>query len=322
MKRWSKAALLMNSQNGSKRLFARLTIFVLVIMSIWISAAQAASVKKSLRIVLVPERNIFEQQRKYRNLCDYACELLPMDIKFEVLKGYKEVLLAMKEGKADGAFMGSFLATYSIDNYGFIPLVRPVWPSGESHYSSYIFKRSGLPLTRDISTWKGRSFVFVGPHTSAGYFFPLSLLRRNGVKEPGEFFSRIQFAGSHDAAVWMVANEIADIGVAKNTIFKEFIERKPELGKKIEILYNGGHYPDSTLLVKAEMPEEVRETMRTVFLRMGSNPDGQEVLKMFGALKFVKTSSDEYGDVRQVVQESGYDIRNMRLLDNEMESGK
>jgi phosphonate transport system substrate-binding protein len=299
LKRWSKAAAL-----------------ILVALLASVSVAQAANGKKTFRIVLVPERNIFEQQRKYQNLCDYTCKLLPMDIRFEVLKGYKEVLSAVKEGRADGAFMGSFVAAYGIDNYGLIPLVRPVWPSGESHYRSYIFKRSGLPVTRDIATWKGRSFVFVGPHTSAGYFYPLSLLRSYGVKEPGEFFSRIQFAGSHDAAIWMVANDIADIGSAKNTIFKEFIKRKPELGEKIEILYADGHYPDSTLVVRADLPQEIREAMRTVFLRMDSGQEGQEVLKMFGALKFIKTSPDEYGEVRKVVRESGYKMSTMKVLDN------
>jgi phosphonate transport system substrate-binding protein len=296
---WSKAAAL-----------------ILVAMLASISVAQAANGRKNFRIVLVPERNIFEQQRKYRNLCDHACDLLSLDITFDVLKGYKEVLSAVKEGRADGAFMGSFVAAYGIDNYGLIPLVRPVWPSGESHYRSYIFKRSGLPVTRDIATWKGRSFVFVGPHTSAGYFYPLSLLRSNGVKEPGEFFSRVQFAGSHDASIWMVANDIADIGSAKNTVFKEFIKRKPELGEKIEILYADGHYPDSTLVVRADLPQEIREAMRTVFLRMDSGQEGQEVLKMFGALKFIKTSPDEYSDVRKVVRESGYKMSTMKVLDN------
>ncbi len=299
MKRWIKAAAL-----------------ALAALLVMVPAAQAANEKKQFRVVLVPERNIFEQQRKYQNLCDYTCELLPLDITFEVLKGYKEVLQAMNEGRAEGAFMGSFVAAYSIDNYGFIPLVRPVWPSGESHYSSYIFKRAGLPITRDISTWKGRSFVFVSPLTSAGYFFPLSLLRSNGVRVPGEFFSRIQFSGSHDAAVWMVANDIVEIGAAKSTVYKEFIKRKPELGERVELLYTGGHYPDSTLVVRPEVPREIRETMRTVFIRMSSNQEGQEVLKMFGALKFVMASSEEYGDVRQVVKGSGYEIKKIRLLDN------
>lgn len=294
----------------------RIAVLFLAVLLAGASPARAADGRKTFRIILVPERNIFEQQRKYENLCDYSCKMLPLDFSFEVLKGYKEVLSALKEGRADGAFMGSFVATYGIDNFGFIPLVRPVWPSGESIYRSYIFKGSGLPVTRDIATWKGRSFVFAGPHTSAGYFFPLSLLRSSGVEEPGEFFSRIQFAGSHDAAIWMVANGIVEIGAAKDTIYNEFVKRRPELGEKIELLYTGGSYPDSTLVVRGDIQQEIRESIRTVFLRMDSQPEGQEVLKMFGAMKFVKTTPDEYDGVRQVVRGSGYDIKAMRILDN------
>ncbi len=291
-------------------------VFLLVILFVWTAAAQAAQAKKPFRIVLVPERNIFEQQRKYQNLCEYTCNMLSLDISFEVLKGYKEVLLAMKEGRAEGAFMGSFVAAYGIHNYGFIPIVRPVWPSGESHYSSYIFKRSDLPVTRDIASWKGRSFVFVGRHTTAGYFFPLSLLRSNGVRDTDEFLSRIHYAGNHDAAVWMVANAMADIGAAKNTVFNEFIKRKPELGEKIELLYDSGRYPDSTLVIRGDLRQELREAIRTVFLGMSSSQDGREVLKKFGALKFVITSPDEYGSVKQVIKGSGHDISHMGLLDN------
>ena len=299
MKKWSKAAVL---------------IFALLLTGS--GPVLAANGDELLRIVLVPERNIFEQQRKYQNLCDYMGKLLPMEFRFQVLKGYREVLSALKEGKAGGAFMGSFVATYGIDNYGLIPLVRPVWPSGESHYSSYIFKRSGLPVTRDITTWKGRSFVFVGPHTSAGYFFPLSLLWKNGVKEPGEFFSGVQFAGSHDAAVWMVANDLADLGAAKNTVFKEYVNRRPELGDKLEILYTGGHFPDSTLVVISDLHQELREAIRTVFLRMDSHREGREVLKMFGAMKFVNTSPVEFADVRRTAAQSGSDVTSMKILDN------
>lgn len=152
--------------------FSKIAALILAVL-LWGSyAAQASDGRKAFRIVLVPERNIFEQQRKYEVLCDYTCRLMPVDFSFEVLKGYKEVLSALDESRADGAFMGSYIATYGIDNFSFIPLFRPVWASGASHYSSYVFKRSGLPVTRDIETWRGKSFVFVGPHTSAGYFSP------------------------------------------------------------------------------------------------------------------------------------------------------
>jgi phosphonate transport system substrate-binding protein len=279
------------------------------------SLSWAAEERKSLRIVLVPERNIFEQERKYRYLCDYACSQLPIDVKFDVLKGYADVLKALDEGKADGAFMGSFVAALGIENHGLVPLVRPEWPSGETHYRSYIFKRSGTPITRDVSTWKNRSFTFVSPHTSAGYFFPLALLKDEGVGEPGKFFSRIQYSGSHDAAVWMVANDIVEMGAAKNTIYDEIIKRKPELASRVEILYTGGHFPDATLCMKRDTPSESREALRTVFLGMSSNKDGQDVLKKFGANRFVPASPEDFGGVREVVKDSGHDLTKMKIVE-------
>ena len=299
MRRWSKTALL-----------------VLALLLATLSPVQGTPAKKSFRIVLVPERNIFEQQRKYRALCDYICSQLPFTVKFEVLKGYRDVLHVLKDGEAEGAFMGSFVAAFGIENFGFVPLVRPVWPSGDSHYSSYVFKRAGLPITRDLATWKGRSFVFVSPHTSAGYFFPLALLKDYGVDEPAAFFSGIRFSGSHDAAVWMVANDMAEMGAAKNTVFEEYVKRKPELGEKIEILYTGGHYPDSTLLVRAGVSREAREAFRTVFLRMASHSEGMESLKMFGAMRFVTAEKEDYKDVRKVVEQSGHHLNDVSLMDD------
>lgn len=279
------------------------------------SFSQAAGERRALRIVLVPERNIFEQERKYRFLCDYACANLPMDVNFEVLKGYGEVLKALDEGKADAAFMGSFVAALGIENHDLVPLLRPEWPSGETHYRSYIFKRSGIPVNRDLNTWRNRSFVFVSPYTSAGYFFPLALFRDEGVGEPDEFFSRIQFSGSHDAAVWMVANDIVEIGAAKNTIYDEILKRKPELASRVEILYTGGYYPDATLCIKRDVPIENREALKTVFLSMDSHKEGQEVLKKFGAKRFVPASTEDFVGVREVVKASGHDLKKMKIME-------
>ena len=299
MKKWSKCSA-----------------FLLLFLMLGTTAAKAADGRKEFRVALVPERNIFEQQRRYRSLCDYICTMIPVEFTFEVQKGYKDVLFALKEGKVEGAFMGSFVATYGIDNFGFIPLVRPVWPTGKSHYGTYIFKTSGIPVSRDLTTWKGRSFIFVGPNTSAGYYYPLALLRKGGVRVPGEFFSNIQFVESHDTAVWMVANGLADIGAAKDTVYNDFTKRKPAVGENVEILYTGGRFPDLTLVTKADLPQEIRESIRSVFLAMNSNQEGKEVLKMFGALEFINTTQDEYDEVRQTVKDSGYDIKAIRNLEN------
>lgn len=299
MKRWSRAA-----------------VFVLVALSIWISVARAASEKEPFRIVLVPERNIFEQERKYRVLCDYLCTRLPVKVTFEVLKSYEDVMIALEVNTADGGFLGSFLATHGIVRHGFVPLVRPEWLSGESHYSSYVFKKKGSSIYRDITTWEGRSIALASRHTSAGFFFPMALVRNEGIKDPEEYFSELQLSGSHDATIWMVVNGLADLGAAKNTVFDETMQRKPGLKEKIEILYSGGYYPDSTLVLHESVPPAMVEKIRSAFLGMSDTAEGRDVLEKFKANRFIPSPAEDYKDVLDVVKAAGCDISKINVVEH------
>ncbi len=275
--------------------------------------ARAVSGGDFLRIVSAPERNLFVQERQFQVLCEYVCSHLPVPMKVEVLESYRAVLNALSAGEAHGGFLGSFSGAYGIEKFGLVPLVRPQWLSGETHFRSYVFTRSGLSLTRDVGTWKGAPIVFVSPLTTSGYFFPLALLRRAGITEPGTFFSRVQFSGSHDAAIWMVANGMADLGAVKGTIFEESLLNRPDMKKKLKVLYKGGQFPDSTLMVAPGVPREVREALRTVFLRMADNPEGVASLRKFGARKFVRATREDYASVRSVVKECGYDLADLEI---------
>lgn len=260
---------------------------------------------------LVPERNIFEQEQKYKILCNYLGDRLSMRVDFKVFKSYEDVMEQMVEGKAQGGVLGSFLAAHTMARHGMIPLVRPQWLSGRSHYSSRLFKGAGLDLTRDVTSWKGKSVALVNRHTSAGYFFPLAVLRENGVTDPEGFFSRMIFTGSHDATVWMVARGLADLGVAKDSIFEEILRKRPELRDKVEVLYSGGNFPDATFMAGTWVPPALRENIANAFLDMDSTSEGRSVLSRFGATRFVPSPPGDYSDVQRVVREAGFDIRDM-----------
>jgi len=275
------------------------------------SAQAAAQERETFLFTLVPERNIFEQEKKYKLLCDYLCDRLSMNVDFAVLKGYEDVMQQMVDGRAQGGVLGSFLAAHSMAEHGMIPLVRPEWMSGRSHYSSKVFKRAGTDLTRDVKSWKGKSIALVNRHTSAGFFFPLALLKENGIDDPADFFSNITYTGSHDAPVWMVARGLADLGAAKDSIFEETVGKRPELGDKVEVLYSGGHFPDATFMVSTKVLPALREAIINAFLDMDSTPEGRSVLSRFGAKKFILSSPEEYEDVYRVVRKAGFDIHDM-----------
>jgi len=290
-----------------------LTVVVLALLAAGPVPA-ADQEKETIRLVLVPERNIFDQEKKYRLLSDYLNKHLPFHLVFDVLSGYEEVMDQIVKEQAHGGIVGSFLVAHGVEEHDMTPLVRPEWISADSYYRSYIFKQAGSKLTKDVHSWKGTAIALVNRHTSAGYFFPMALLKREGVDDPEGFFSNIIFTGSHDAPVWMVARGLADIGAAKDIVFEETLRKRPELREKVEVLHVGGRFPDATLVVGPNVPDSVRNTLQSAFLDMDSTFEGKKVLNRFGAAKFIHSPIDDYGDVYQVVKDAGFNIHDMWVV--------
>jgi len=296
-----------------------LTVAVAVVLALPVPAVseEAKKEEKKIKVVLVPERNIFNQQSKYLTMRDYISSILPVNIEFHVLKDYEEVMEVLEIGEADAGVLGSFLMVHGMVNHDLIPLARPVWNSGESVYQSVIFTRVGSTVTKDIKTWEGRSFAFANRHTSAGFYYPLYLMRANGIKkDPWDFFSEMKEAGSHDAALWMVSNNLADIGAAKDTIFRETIRKNPELEDLIKVLYTGGKFPDATFAVTSSMDPALRESLKQALLGMHNSPEGIEVLDEFGAKKFIPSPQDDYSTVIDIVEKAGFDINKISVVDH------
>ena len=76
-----------------------LTVAVAVVLALPVSSASEEA--RKIKVVLVPERNIFNQQSKYMIMRDYISSILPVNIEFNVLKDYEEVMEVLEIGEAD-----------------------------------------------------------------------------------------------------------------------------------------------------------------------------------------------------------------------------
>ena len=121
-----------------------------------------------LVIALVPEKNIFEQKKRYHYITDYLSSKLNIVVRAEILPDYGAICKAFLEGKADVGFFGSF-------SYGLVhaatsvePVARPVWLNGSSTYSGYLFVRkdSGIKTVEDM---ENKRLALVHKATTAGY---------------------------------------------------------------------------------------------------------------------------------------------------------
>ena len=155
---------------------------------------------------------------------------------------------------------------------------------------------------------KNRSLVLVDKATTAGYIYQLFYFKYYGINNIEEYFSRISYANSHDAAAWAVYAGEADIGGAKNHIFNNIMEEYPDFKEKMLILSESPEVPSNGLAVHKYLNPAIKVRIKTLLLSLHETPEGQEVLKNFGAIKFVATSDDDYVVVYNMAKELGIDL--------------
>ena len=286
-----------------------LTIFFLTvfgILSLHPEHPQAA--EKQILIGLIPEMNIFKQKQRFTYLGEYLSKKTGLDIKFTILSRYGNIIESFEKERMDAAFFGSFTGAAAVHKLRVVPLARPVNPDNTSTYKGYLFVRKDSNI-KGIRDMKGKKMAFVEKATTAGYIFPLAYLRENGVSSPDGFFREYYFAGSHDAAIDAVLNRKADVGAAKNTIYERMRKEDPRLDKEMVILAQSPAVPSNGLCVRKNLSDTVKKKLKDTLLAMHSDPEGQAVLKEFGALRFIETSEQDYDPVHVLAQKAGIDLK-------------
>jgi phosphonate transport system substrate-binding protein len=261
------------------------------------------------RIVLglIPERNLFNQLDRYEPLADYLSRRSGIDIELKVVSTYGNLIDDFISSGLDGGFMGSFLLALAHERLGVEPLARPVGLDESSTYYGLVFVRkdSGIRLYRDLM---GKRFAFVDPATMAGYLLPLKFFHDFGIRDYRTVFSSSYFAGTHEGAIRDVLNGTADIGAAKSTVFGQLAREDPRIGSELIFLAKSPEVPANSLALRGDLDPEIRTALEQSLLGMQDDPEGQEVLRRFGALRFIETHLDEYATVFDYAAEVGLDL--------------
>ena len=270
-----------------------------------------------LRLVLVPEKNIFEQRRRYKYITDYLSTKMDMHFIVEIMANYGDISEAFIEGKADAGFLGSFSYVLAHAKAGVEPIARPVWLNNNSTYRGYIFVRkdSNIETVKDM---KNKSLVLVDKATTAGYIFQLFYFKQYGIDNIENYFSRISFANSHDAAAWAVYAGEADIGGAKDTIFNSLMEEYQDFKEQMVVLAESPKVPSNGLAVRKDLNPAIKLRIKSLLLSLHNTPEGQEVLKNFGAIRFIKTSNDDYKVLYNMAKQLGIDLQEYSHKNNSL----
>lgn len=283
---------------------ATLCIFIVILLF----PLQASSEQKELLIGLIPEENIFKQMERYRPLAAYLSEKLGIKVRLTILSKYGDVVDRFASRRMDGAFFEAFTANLAMVKLSVEPIARPMNLDGTSTIKGYIFVRKDSEI-KSVEDMKGKIVVFVDRATATGYVFAVAFFRGNGVRDIDSYFSEYYFTGSHDSAVYAVLDDRADIGSAGSRIYQRIIDKDPTIKNELQIIATSKELPDTTLCLRHDLSPELKLKIKEVLLNIDKDPAGIEVLKRFGALKFISANKADFKPVSDLTKRAGIDIK-------------
>jgi phosphonate transport system substrate-binding protein len=141
---------------------------------------------------------------------------------------------------------------------------------------------------------RNKSLILVDRATTAGYIFQLYYFKYSSIDSLDDYFSKIIFAGSHDAAAWAVYTGEAEVGGTKNHIYNALAEEYPDFKEQMLVLTESPKFPSNGLAVRKDLNPAIKLRIRSLLLNLDKNEEGKNILKHFGALKFIETEDEDY----------------------------
>lgn len=278
-------------------------------------------------IGIVPEQNIMIQSQRYEPLVDYLSHRLgeKFSVKLKLFPTYIEVCRSLARGDINAAFLGS-LAYATVREHVDV-IARPDY-NGVSTYRGILFVRADSDIN-SLEQMRGRRLVLGGKTTTAGYVFPLYYFRKHGIDDYRNYFSKAIFVGTHEDAILAVLHNKADVGAAKDLIFRMIAKENPLLESGVKILASSAPVPSNAFVLRKnvslpcfdchqklaasrhggggkDIPSEVNmgATIKQYLLEMPDDPKGREALEALGnANGFLETTDKDYAELYKMLRE-------------------
>jgi len=269
--------------------------------------------RQIIRIGLIPEHNLFDQKKRYEPLATYILKKTGIKIELKILSRYGNIINDFDTLDLDGAFFGSFIGALAHRKLNVEAIARPEWIDGTSTYHGLIFVRkdSGISNGADM---KGKRFVFVDKATTAGWLLPMYYFKTHGIDDYLSSFKETYFAGTHEGAIYDVLEKRADIGAAKNTVFYRLAAADPRITDELRILAESPKVPANGLCFRSDLDGPMKREIKETLLNMNQDKEGREVLKGFGAARFIETTEKDFSPVFEYAAQIGLDLKNYDFM--------
>ena len=183
-----------------------------------------------------------------------------------------------------------------------VPVAAPVLEGkrygGRPIYFSDVIVHRDSPI-RSFMDLRGRSWAYNERLSHSGYGITRYHLVQLG--ETNGFFGDVVEAGFHQEAIRMVARKEVDGSAIDSQVLAVELRDHPDLAGQVKIVEALGPSTIQPVAVSRRVPDDLREAIREVVVKMAEDPHARERLAVGLVERFVAVDSGSFDDIRMMV---------------------
>lgn len=272
-------------------------------ISSWVPGlAQKQNWPKELVIAEVPVESAADYEARYAPFLDYLKQKLGIPVRLFVAGDYTAVMVSQAQGQTHVAFYGpgSYVDAIEKANAPIEAFVKEDSLRSGTVYHSLILSKKGSGI-KTLEDAKGKDFAFVDPESTSGFKVPMAYFCLEAKIKPKEYFKRVAFAGTHESVILGIAQGTIPVGVTWDTGISLATNKGQIKGiEDFEVIWRSDPIPSSPWAYRKDLPEDLKEALRTAYLEYENTPEGQKWLEARGLKGFEPASDADYDPFRKV----------------------
>jgi len=254
-----------------------------------------------LTIGLIPAENNEEMVEAFEPMRVYLEQELGEPVKVYTATDYTGIIEAMRKRRIDVAWYGPmsyYLAEREANAVAFAVGVRP---GGAVKYHS-IFAVPADSDAQSLEDLRGRAVAFVDPASTSGGLMPAYMVKAQTGLTPDEFFDRVIWAGTHDAAQLAVKNGTVDAAAGADMIYERMVDKGLIDAESNRIILTSDPLPGAPLAYRADLDPAMKTWLIDTFLDAHNHTDVSGLTRI---AYFQKADPADYAIIRSMVSELG-----------------
>jgi phosphonate transport system substrate-binding protein len=281
-------------------MIAKKLIAAIIVTSLFLGAVIRGHAE-DLVMGLIPAESNEEMIKTFEPMRAHLEKKLGRKVVVFTATDYTGIIEAMRKKRVDIAWFGPLSYYLAEQEAGAEAFAVGVRTTGKSTYKSIFVVPGGSPA-KTLKDLKGKNVAFVDPASTSGGLMPAYLVKKETGMMPVEFFGKLTYTGSHDAAELAVKNKTVDAAADNDITYEKMIGKGLISKESNRILLESPDLPGSPLVYRGDLPAELKKKIQDAIV----NAHKEIKVSGYGVIThYEAVTPADYQTIRDMVKELG-----------------